>query len=125
MSQRLKTLIFRHVCPEKANRSGIISIQVIDKSGGSYRVVKTIGSSQDSIEVEKFVLEAKRFIQSYNGAQELDFTDYRKTYSEVLSAISSHKLLGIEYVLGRIFDTIGFSAIKDSLHQIMRQSREY
>jgi transposase len=100
---------------KKPNRSGIISVQVIDKSGGFYKVVKTIGASHDSTEVEQFVLEAKRFIQTYNGSQELDFTDYRKVYSEVLSTISSHKLVGIEYVLGRIFDTIGFNAIKDSL----------
>jgi hypothetical protein len=50
---------------KKPNRSGIISVQVIDKYGGFYRVVKTIGSSQDSTEVENFVIEAKRFIQTY------------------------------------------------------------
>jgi transposase len=100
---------------KKHNKSGVISIQVIDKSSGSYRVIKTIGSSRDDEEIEKFVLEAKRFIQSYQGVQELDFTNYHKTYLEVLASISSHKLVGIEYVLGRIFDSIGFNTIKDSL----------
>ena len=36
-------------------------------------------------------------------------------YAQVLSSITSHKLVGIEYVLGKIFDEIGFNAIKDTL----------
>jgi len=33
---------------KKNNKSGIISIQVIDKSSGKYKVVKTIGSSSNA-----------------------------------------------------------------------------
>ena len=100
---------------KKPNKSGLISIQVIDKSHGKYKVVKTIGSSKDPSEVEQLVLKGRRYIQSQTGEQELDFTDYRKVYSQVLSSINSHKLIGIQYVLGKIFDDIGFNIIEDTL----------
>lgn len=100
---------------KKPNKSGLISVQVIDKSTGRYKVIKTIGSSKDPDKVEKLVKEGKRFIQSHTGVQELDFTDYRKIYSDVLASIHTHKLVGIEYVLGKIFNEIGFNQIEDPL----------
>jgi transposase len=100
---------------KKPNKSGLISVQVINKDSGRYKVVKTIGSSFISSEVDQLVLQAKRFIQSATGIQEFDFNDYQKIYSQVLESICSYKLVGIEYVLGRIFDDIGFSDIREPL----------
>lgn len=100
---------------KKPNKSGLISVQVINKDSGKYKVVKTIGSSFNLSEVDQLVLEAKRFIQSQTGIQEIDFYDYKRIYSQVLDSIYSHKLVGIEYVLGRIFDEIGFNQIKEPL----------
>lgn len=99
----------------KPNKSGLVSVQVIDKSRGKYNVVKTIGSSKDPSEIERLIAEGKRYAQELMGLQQIDFTDHKKIFSEVLSSINSHKLVGIEYVLGRIFDDIGFSQIKDDL----------
>jgi transposase len=100
---------------KKPNKSGLISVQVIDKSQGKYRLVKTIGSSKDTLEVDRLVSVAKRYIQSQIGVQELDFTDFKKIYSDVLSSINSHKLVGVQYVLGKIFDEIGFNQIGENL----------
>ena len=100
---------------KKPNKSGLVSVQVIDKSHGKYRVVKTIGSSAKADEVERFVDEGKRFIQSQTGLQEFDFTDYKKVYAQVLSSIQSHKLIGIQCVLGKIFNDIGFDKIGEEL----------
>ena len=36
---------------EKKNKSGTVSVQIIDKSSGSYRVAKTVGSSSDPEEI--------------------------------------------------------------------------
>jgi len=36
---------------KKQNKSGVISVQIIDKSSGKYKVVKTIGSSSDEKQV--------------------------------------------------------------------------
>jgi transposase len=100
---------------KKPNKSGLTSVQVIDKSQGKYKVVKTIGCSKDTTEIENLVSKAKRFIQDYTGAQQLDFTDYKRVYTEVLSSISSLKMIGIQYVLGRIFDEIGFNVVSGPL----------
>jgi len=100
---------------KKPNKSGSISVQVIGKNGGRYKLVKTIGSSKDAQEVERLVHTAHRFIQAHTGAYELDLTDYRQVYSDVLSSIQSHRLVGIQLVLGKIFDKIGFNQIRESL----------
>lgn len=88
---------------KKPNNSGITSVQVIDKSSGRYRVVKTIGSSSDEEQINRFVEEGKRYIQQCGGVQEIDFYDYRKIYAQVLESISSHKLVGVEYVFRKDF----------------------
>jgi transposase len=100
---------------KKPNKSGLVSVQVIDKSRGKYKIVKTIGSSSEPDEVERFVAEGKRFIQSHMGLQEFDYRDYKDVYSQVLSSIKSHKLIGIQCVLGKIFDDIGFNKIGEAL----------
>jgi transposase len=100
---------------KKPNKSGLVSVQVIDKSGKSYRVVKTIGSSFDQMELENLVLEGKRFISQTEGLSQIDFADYKSLYAQVLSSVRSHKLVGIDLVLGKIFDDIGFNQIHDAL----------
>jgi len=99
----------------KPNKSGLVSVQIIDKSRGRYKVVKTIGSSKDPSEIERFIAEGKMYAQKLMGLQEIDFTDHKKIFIDVLSSINSHKLVGVEYVLGKIFDDIGFSQIKEDL----------
>lgn len=100
---------------KKPNRSGLISVQVIDKSQGKYRVVKTIGSGATEEEVEDLVAEGKRLIKARLGSLELDFADYGKIYREVLGSIQSHKMVGVSKVLGKIFDEIGFNEIASPL----------
>lgn len=63
---------------KKPNKSGLVSVQVIDKSQGKYKVVKTIGSSKDSLEIEFLVAEGKRYVQKMMGLQEIDFIDHKK-----------------------------------------------
>jgi hypothetical protein len=76
---------------KKPNQSGVISIPVIDKSSGKYKLIKPIGSSSESIEIERLVLKGKAFIKAYLGLQEFDFKNYDTIYAQVLSSISSDK----------------------------------
>lgn len=100
---------------QKKNKSGVISVQVIDKSSGKYRVFKTIGSGSSVSEVQELVEKGNEFIKKHTGAQELDFTNTNDIIQSVLDNITSHKLIGVELVLGRIFDEIGFNKIDDEL----------
>ncbi len=58
------------------NKSGVISVQIVDKSTGSYRMLKTIGSNSMASEVERLAGEGKEWIKKRTGSQELDFSDY-------------------------------------------------
>ena len=100
---------------QKKNKSGVISVQVIDKSSGKYKVLKTIGSSSNPSDIQFFIEKGKAFIKNYTGVQELDFTDTNSMIQSVLNNITSHKLVGVDLVLGRIFDEIGFNKIEDEL----------
>lgn len=100
---------------QKKNKSGVISIQVIDKSSGKYKVLKTIGSSSIASEIEVLISKAQDFIKNYTGLQELDFSNTDEMIQTLLNNITAHKLAGIELVLGKIFDEIGFNKIEDEL----------
>jgi transposase len=100
---------------KKKNKSGIISVQVIDKSTGKYRVLKTIGSSSDKIEIERLYQEGKQWMKQHLGALELDFTDYRHHTNLVLQGLEEISVYGPELLLGKLFDQIGFNKIKDNL----------
>jgi len=99
----------------KYNKSGVISIQVISKIQGKSKLIRTIGSSKDEKELEQYIKEAKHFIRSYGGQTSLDFSDIEQSVQTTLSNISSHKEVGTEFLLGKIFDDIGFSKIPDSI----------
>jgi len=59
---------------KKKNKSGVISIQIITKLKRESILIKTIGSSNDEIEVQQLVKRAKKFIDTYAGQQTLDFS---------------------------------------------------
>ena len=49
---------------KKPNKSGKISVQVIEKIKGKYKVAKTIGSSADESEVERLVTYGEEWIRN-------------------------------------------------------------
>lgn len=92
---------------------------------GSYRVVKTIGSSSDHQEVFKFKKLAREFIDSFEGQQTLPFNQSTDTifYESVYQSIQSIQMLGPEIILGKIFNQIGFSSIPEDLFKYLVISR--
>lgn len=100
---------------KKKNVSGVISVQIIDKSSGRYQLVQTIGSSSDAGKVEELITEAKRWIQARSQSMVLDFEQQDKQIQLFFDAIHSVQLCGIEFLLGKIFDTIGFNQIPDNI----------
>jgi transposase len=99
----------------KINKSGVVSIQVIDKSSGSYRVSKTMGSSSDKDEIENLYTQGLHWVSVYGGQKELDFTDERQLFERFLSGIRQISVSGTELLLGKLFDQIGFGHIPDVL----------
>lgn len=100
---------------KKKNKSGIISIQIIDKSSGKYKVIKTIGSSANSLEVENFFSQGKQWIKKQSEQFELDLHGQKELFSKFISSIQQVTVAGTELLLGRLFDQIGFDQVKDVL----------
>jgi len=97
------------------HKSGKIYVQVVSKTSGKYKVLKSFGSCETSDQQELLHLKAKQWIKDSSGVFELDFDNEKILYSNLLSNVTSLKLSGIDLVLGKIFDEIGFNQIQDEL----------
>jgi len=100
------------------NRSGSISIQIIDKSGRKYRVVETVGTSAEPAQIEFLWRTAHQKIPALVGQGSFDFM--AETDRAIIHALRSDRnakvrLIGPEKIVGGIFDRIGFDSIKDEL----------
>ena len=103
---------------KKKNRSGSVSVQVIDKSK-AYRVVKTIGSSKEPEQIRRMFELAKLFIAHQNKQYSL-FPKDQQSNAAVLDFVrnvqnSQVRTVGPELIFGRIFDQIGFDVIGERL----------
>jgi len=103
---------------KKRNKSGTISVQVIDKSNG-YRVVKTLGSTHDPQEVQRLMELGQRFISRQNGQYSL-FSENPHDRAVIADFVkhlgnASIRTMGPELIFGRLFDDIGFNAIPEQL----------
>lgn len=103
---------------QKQNRSGSVSVQIIDKTNG-YRVVKTVGSARHPEEIERLVELGKAFITRRSG-QYPPFPVNQQSNavaSDVIRTLenASIRTLGPELILGKLFDEIGFNAIPEEL----------
>ena len=99
------------------NRSGSTSIQIISKERGKYKVVKTIGSSHNEQEIQKFVFLAKQEIERLNAQPKLFISESDTVIEQVFEALgnASIRTVGPEIIFGKIYDSIGFNEIKEEL----------
>ena len=58
---------------KKKNRSGTTSVVVVDKHGGKFKELHTVGIANSDEEIEKLLIQGKAWINSYLGVQKLDF----------------------------------------------------
>lgn len=108
---------------KKNNPSGIVSIQVIDKSSGKYHVIKTIGSSSDPMTVAAFYEQGKKWISNFLGEQDIFERATREVEEEqvtayLLSNVENILVNGTRLILEKVFKAIGFDNIDD---KILRQ----
>ncbi|MFC3559650.1 IS1634 family transposase [Pedobacter jamesrossensis] len=108
---------------QKKNKSGVVSVQVIDKSSGKYKVIKTFGNSSSISRVEMLVKEGEHWIKSQLGQAEIDLSGTQDAFDKFISNIQQVTVAGTELLLGKIFDEIGFSKIKDDLFRKLVLSR--
>ncbi|MCG8306651.1 MAG: IS1634 family transposase [Cytophagales bacterium] len=97
------------------SKKGKTYIQVVDKSTGSYRVLKSFGGTDSEEKLNQLVRRAKNWIDLQSGTQELDFSNTDELIEKFFDSIRQMKQVGFDYLLGRIFDDIGFNKIDDEL----------
>lgn len=101
----------------KHNRSGTISVVVVDKSGGRFKELHRIGIARNEEEAAVLEAEGRRWIATYGGQQQIDFegkadAELRRA-EDVLSGIKSARLTAAQTIIGKVYDNIGFNAIED------------
>lgn len=105
---------------KKKNHSGLISVQVIDKSHGKYRVLKTVGSSMDLQVVDELFKQGKRWISSHLGEQDIfeqaaKEADEKQVVNFLLTKIENILLNGTQLILDKVFKSIGFDQLNDNI----------
>jgi len=103
----------------KKNKSGSVSVQIIDKSK-KYKVIQTVGSSSDPDEIKRLAAKGQQIIQTCDGRQKQLFSFKTKeeiAVKDFLLGLSNSQIhtIGPELIFGVLFDRIGFNAIKDEL----------
>jgi transposase len=103
---------------KKRNKSGSISIQIVDKSRGKYRVIKTVGSSIEPEKVEYLWRKAHHLLPDLVGQTTINLLDDED--STILNFLQKEesikvRVIGPERILRTLFDSIGFNDIKDEL----------
>ena len=102
---------------KKQNKSGVVSIQIIEKRSGKSTLVKTVGSSSDPLRIEALLAEGRQMITHLKGQLGLYFDKNNEDQLVDLffNGIRELSLVGPELLLGKLFDEIGFNNIKDEL----------
>lgn len=99
------------------NRSGSLSVQVIQKVKRRYKVVKTIGSATAQQEIDKLVGLAKQEIERLTAQPKLFNSESDAAIEQAFAVLNnaSIRTLGPEIIFGKIYDYIGFGVIGESL----------
>ena len=102
---------------KKKNKSGVVSIQIIDKSSGKYELYRTVGSSSEATEIEQLFKKGKQEVQQLIGQQTIlfDRDKDQEFFGIIFNSIEDYQLVGPELLLGKLFDEIGFNQIPDEL----------
>lgn len=105
----------------KKNRSGTTSIVVVNKHGGKFKELHTIGIAYDDDEIALLCQQGQNWIKNHLGVLELDFDGPELKQREIelagsmLDNVDSILLNGAKLILDKVYDSIGFNRINDDI----------
>lgn len=105
----------------KKNRSGTTSVVVVDKHGGRFKELHTVGVSCDETEINRLCHEGREWVKSHLGIRELDFEGpeskdrEREAAEKMLSSVDSILLNGAKLILDKVYDSVGFNRVDDEI----------
>lgn len=107
------------------NRSGSLSIQVIQKVRGKYKVVKTVGCATTRREIEHLSNLAKQEIDKLSLQSKLFHSQHDQVVDQVFASLQNANIrtVGPEIIFGKIYDHIGFGAVGEEMFRHLVISR--
>ena len=110
---------------KKKNKSGSTSVQIISKSRGRYKVVKTIGSGNTDQVIQKLWYLGKQEMERLGGQASLFVSETDTIIDQLFDTLqnASIRTVGPELIFGKIYDDIGFGAIKEDLFRHLTIAR--
>jgi len=102
---------------KKRNKSGIVSIQILNKYHGKNKLIETVGSSSDPQQVDQLFQQAKGRISALTQQSTFNFDiEKERALSDMFfTGLNEIRLMGPELLLGKLSDEIGFKAVKGKL----------
>jgi hypothetical protein len=89
---------------ENKNRSGSVSVQIISKESGKYRVIKSIGSGKTPQEIAFLKQRAQQELRKLQGNLSLFVSEKDAVVESFLSDLGNAQIqvIGPELIFGRI-----------------------
>ena len=111
---------------KKKNVSGSISIQVISKAKGKYKVLKSIGAGNTNQEIEKLWYIGLQEIERLKAQTNLFISKADTIVDQVFETLenASIRTIGPELIFGKIYDHIGFNEIGEDLFKHLHNMYE-
>lgn len=110
---------------KKRNKSGSISIHIVGKEGNRQIHLLSIGtakSEKELIQLEQAALEKLSALQLQNRI-DFNYAEDEAFLQNLLSSIGHIEVSGVELILGKLFNEIGFNQIKEPLFRHLVLSR--
>lgn len=113
---------------KKSNRSGSISVVVIEKRNGKTHYLKTIGVSSDPVEIDNLFLQGKKWVLEQTGGRDMFFEQTRQDEEKLvveglLNKIEHILINGTQLILNPVYQNIGFDKINDDVLKHLVVSR--
>lgn len=99
------------------NRSGSVSVKIISKKWGDYRVIKNIGYGRTEQEIALLKEKAEQELSRLNPQARLFTPALETSIEDFLGTLNNDQIsvIGPELIFGRIYDGLGFSTIPEDL----------
>lgn len=110
---------------KKKNKSGSVSVQIISKARGKYRVAKTIGTALSEQDISSLVHQGKQELSRMRAQNSLFVFEDDALIEGFLNHLQNSQIrtVGPELVFGKVYDAIGFNAIGEGLFRHLVISR--
>ena len=98
----------------KVNKSGSTSVQVVDKSGGGYRVVCSLGAASEEWKIQCLEAKGRQYVKEHSHPElPLFGQGIDERLEELVSGLgnSQVQVIGPEVIYGKLYDEIGYGAV--------------